>query len=164
MAGIWTGVRYHESMTIRHLDHLNLSVRALDESIDWYGRVFGFELVERASCHGVAYAVIRAGDAMLCMYEHRERRSPERDDSQHAINHFSLRITDPVAWQATIQRESLAIDLGPYRYPHSTSWYLRDPTGYEIEVVAWNNDTVSFESAPLAKREAPTTRPPETSA
>jgi catechol 2,3-dioxygenase-like lactoylglutathione lyase family enzyme len=28
------------------LDHLNLTVRNLEESIAWYGRVFGFKKVE----------------------------------------------------------------------------------------------------------------------
>lgn len=28
-------------------DHLNLTVNDIKKSIDWYGQVFGFELVER---------------------------------------------------------------------------------------------------------------------
>ena len=34
-------------MTIKHLDHLNLTVNNLAESVAWYARVLGFELVEQ---------------------------------------------------------------------------------------------------------------------
>ena len=36
-------------MKVKQLDHLNLSVQDLDESIDWYRRVFGFSVVEEGN-------------------------------------------------------------------------------------------------------------------
>jgi len=30
------------------------------------------------------------------------------------------------------------------QWPHSLAWYINDPTGWEIEVVYWENDTISF--------------------
>ena len=48
-------------MSIEQLDHLNMTVRTLDESIEWYGRVFDFKVVERANRDGVEWAVIRFG-------------------------------------------------------------------------------------------------------
>jgi hypothetical protein len=33
---------------------------------------------------------------------------------------------------------------GELRYPHSTNWYVHDPTGYSIEVVLWDEDQISF--------------------
>jgi catechol 2,3-dioxygenase-like lactoylglutathione lyase family enzyme len=41
------------SALIRQLDHLNLTVSHLDETVAWYGRVFGFVLVERDVQDGV---------------------------------------------------------------------------------------------------------------
>ncbi len=32
----------------------------------------------------------------------------------------------------------------PIPYPHSTSWYVKDPTGNEIEVAIWQNNEVKF--------------------
>ena len=57
-------------MQVKHLDHVNLTVRSFDETVDWYRRIFGFEIVEEEVEDGVRWGVIRSGDAMLCIYEH----------------------------------------------------------------------------------------------
>lgn len=143
-------------MSVKQLDHLNLSVRDFDETVDWYRRVFGFELVEEGiqenwgGAADVRWGVVRSGDAMLCIYAHPELQRPTPDDMRadhhlHTIAHFGLRITDRPAWEETVQRERLAIMYGgPIQWPHSTAWYLHDPTGYEIEVALWEHDEVAF--------------------
>lgn len=40
-------------MKVRHLDHINMTVDDFVETVDWYGRVFGFELVEEAVTEGI---------------------------------------------------------------------------------------------------------------
>ncbi|MEM7248359.1 MAG: VOC family protein [Acidobacteriota bacterium] len=135
---------------VKHLDHLNLTVENLDETIDWYRRVFGFELVERAVRDGEPWGVLRSGEAMLCVYENPGRHVTERTERGrlciHAVSHFALRITDREAWEETVQREELETFYdSPVDYPHSRSWYVYDPSGYEIEVASWNDDVVRFE-------------------
>ena len=34
---------------------------------------------------------------------------------------------------------------GIVHYPHSDSWYVKDPTGYEIEVAAWDGAKIKFD-------------------
>lgn len=136
-------------MNVKHLDHLNLSVRNFKETADWYGRVFGFEVVESGLWKGRPWGVLKAGDAMLCAYEDAERKFVDGDglkaSHQHGLNHFALRISDREIWQRTIERENVQVEYGgPVAWPHSRSWYVCDPTGYEIEVVAWNSDEVRF--------------------
>ena len=61
------------------------------------------------------------------------------------MNHFALRITDEAGWRETLARERLPLNWGgETRWPHSTAWYVTDPTGYEIEVALWDDDTVRF--------------------
>jgi catechol 2,3-dioxygenase-like lactoylglutathione lyase family enzyme len=136
---------------LRHLDHMNLSVADLDLTRDWYARVFGFETVEEGvSDDGSRWAILRAGDAMLCCYEHPDwtfvSNAERRERRLHGFNHFAFRITDRAAWEATVKRENLQLDWGgaALDYPHSTSWYVADPTGYGIEVALWNEDRVAF--------------------
>ncbi|MEE9311919.1 MAG: VOC family protein, partial [Planctomycetota bacterium] len=85
-------------MKVRNLDHLNLSVRNFDETVEWYGRVFGFEKVEEGVEDGVKWGVIKGGDAMLCIYEHADFKKlewrEEADAGRHYIAHFALRIED----------------------------------------------------------------------
>lgn len=136
---------------LRHLDHLNLSVADLSETVDWYQRVFGFQVVEEDVCEdGTRLAILRAGEAMLCCYEHADweavSNAERRRRGIHGINHFALRITDRAAWEATVRREGLRLSYGGAAtdYPHSTSWYVEDPSGYGIEVALWKDDRVRF--------------------
>lgn len=141
-------------MQVKHLDHVNLSVRDFQESVDWYGRVFGFELVEDEVTDGVRWGVLRSGDALLCIYEHADFEFLDRferaDRKLHGFSHFALRIQDAREWLEIARKENLTINYGgEITWPHSRSWYIADPTGWEIEVVRWDEDRVMF--APLEK-------------
>jgi catechol 2,3-dioxygenase-like lactoylglutathione lyase family enzyme len=136
-------------MTVTHLDHLNLTVRDFAETAAWYGRVFGFEVVERETdAQGRLWGVLWAGDALLCVYEKPDFSFEETDVRQargaHGINHFGLRIRDRGAWERTMEREGIVPDGGPVSWPHSTAWYIQDPTGYEIEVALWEDGEPRF--------------------
>ena len=138
-------------MAVRHLDHLNLTVANFAATVDWYRRVFGFAVVEEAvDERGVRWGVIQADQALLCIYEHPDLRledcEAKRRKGRHAVCHLGLRIDDRAAWEAIVEREGLEILYGgEVRWPHSTAWYVRDPTGWEIEVVLWDEDRVRFD-------------------
>ena len=138
-------------MTIKHLDHLNLTVRNLQESIDWYGRIFGFAVAERGMKQGRPWAILRGGEALLCLYEDPARGAPDYEQipsgKVHGLSHFGLRITDRAELERTLSREQVVFSYpSPVRWPHSTAWYLEDPTGYEIEVAHWDDDRVRFDA------------------
>lgn len=136
-------------MNVKHIDHINLSVADFDETVDWYRRIFGFELVEEALQDGIRWGVVKSGEAMLCIYEHPERQHLDRfklgDRGLHGMAHFSLRISDEAEWLDIVEREKVPILYdGVIRWPHSLAWYVNDPTGYEIEVTLWNDDRIAF--------------------
>ncbi len=138
-------------MTIKQLDHLNLTVSNLEETIAWYGAVFGFEVVERGEREEGPWAIIQGGESTLCIFESSARSRPDRfahdDKERHVIYHFGFRITDRQAWLKQVAKHSLELDFGgENEYPHSSSWYVRDPTGYTIEVVCWNDDEIRFDA------------------
>ena len=140
-------------MKVKHLDHLNLSVASFEITADWYCRVFGFEVVENGQYRGRPWGVLKSGEAMLCLYEDPERIFADGDALRakglHGPNHFAIRITDRLEWDRIVERENIKVEYGgAYRWPHSTSWYISDPTGYSIEVVLWDGDTVVFDSSP----------------
>lgn len=132
------------------LDHLNLTVRDLEETIAWYARVFGFAVVERGVDAQGPWAILRNGEGMLCVYERAARAAPRSTpaaEAFHLVNHFGLRLppADRARWERVLREEGLATFHGsPLRYPRSTSWYVKDPTGHMIEVAVWDDDRVSF--------------------
>jgi catechol 2,3-dioxygenase-like lactoylglutathione lyase family enzyme len=134
---------------VKHLDHLNMSVTSFDETADWYRRVLGFEKVEEGVQNGVRWGVLRAGDAMLCVYDHPTRHAITDAEQAamklHTVDHFGLRITNRAAWEATVAREQVTVHYGgAVEWPHSTAWYIEDPSGHWIEVALWKDDTVRF--------------------
>jgi len=137
-------------MQLKNIDHINLTVANFDETVAWYQRVFDFELVEEDVQDGTRWGVIRQGEVMLCIYQFAACRLEDRFSLRkmglHGINHFGLRITDRDVWEKTIDQEKIQVLYdGPIRWKHSTSWYINDPTGWEIEIALWDNDTVVFD-------------------
>lgn len=139
-------------MSVRHLDHVNLTVANFDETVDWYGRVLDFELVEEGVMDGERWGVIRSGDAMLCIYErpnfvYKNRFAMGRK-KLHSVRHFGLRYSDRAAWEDRMVREHVKVPKNSIvQNPHSKSWYVKDPTGYEVEVACWDEDAISFEGS-----------------
>lgn len=131
------------------IDHLNFTVRDFAESARWYRDVFGFEKVEEGMEKDGPWGILRAGDTMLCIYESprlTELRSSPESEKLHHIYHFGIRIHDRADWERTVKAQKLHVYYGgPVRYPHSTSWYIKDPTGHMIEVALWDEDEVRFD-------------------
>lgn len=137
-------------MTVK-LDHINITVANLKESIEWYGKVFGFELVESGTTpQGVRWGIVAFNDSMICMTESSGRTAADKveDKSVHRIYHFGLRVSDIEKWRQTIQEQKLKLDYGgEVEYPSSKSWYVHDPSGHKIEVSYTAQDRLQFPAA-----------------
>jgi len=137
---------------VRHLDHINMGVKNLEGSLYFYRRLFGFEVVERGVREdGIRWAIVRSEAAMLCLYEFGDLlvgpSYPARPD-RLTMSHFALRITNGPAFYELLKQLDIPLLFdGPVEWPHSTSYYIADPSGHQIEVVHWNGDTIAFEGA-----------------
>lgn len=123
-------------MSVR-LDHVNITVRNLEESIEWYGQIFGFKKVEGGiNQFGRKWAVVALEDSMVAMSEHKDREDGDKiDEKRHAIYHFGLRVPNAPEWRAKVKDKKLKLYYGgEVEYPYSRSWYVHDPSGHEIEV------------------------------
>ena len=88
---------------------------------------------------------------MLCIYELPDLGRVDQfafDEHILRVQHIGFRITDREAWLEKIEEHDLVLEFGGENdYPHSSSWYVADPTGYSIEVVLWNEDEICFDAA-----------------
>lgn len=134
-------------MTIK-LDHINLTVENLTDSIEWYGKVFGFELVESGTTpQGVRWGIIAFNDSMICMSEYAGRFSADKveDKSVHQIYHFGIRVSDIEKWEQIVKDHKLKLYYGgQIECPFSKSWYVHDPSGHEIEVSHADQERLQF--------------------
>ena len=131
---------------IRHIDHLNLQVDDLAQTQEWYGRVFGFKIVEEGLQRGKPWCVLQSEAALLCLYQRGEQpRKPSEESRGDGMNHFAFKLWDADQWRHVLAREKIPVNYGgPIEWPHSTSWYVNDPSGYEIEVVHWHGGHAAF--------------------
>ena len=126
------------------LDHVNFTVNNFNASVDWYKRVFHFDLVEEGvNKIGKKWGILRNGNNMLAISEYPDRKVNECEN-YHRMNHFGIRLVDTQEWEETLKREKVQIGYGIITYPNSKSWYVLDPTGNEIEVSIWKDNTVRF--------------------
>jgi len=122
------------------VDHLNMTVNNLNDSTSWYKKYFGFKIVEE----GKGWNIIKSSSLMICQYE-TNYKIPQESKDIHKIFHFGLRISDKTSWEKVLDIEKFELFYNsPITYPNSTSWYIKDPSGHEIEVVYWNNDSIKF--------------------
>ena len=130
------------------LDHINLTVSNLKESMDWYRNVFGLEFLEGDLNHkDELWAIVGNADSMICMYEDKKLKSArEQGESPfHRIYHFGFRISDKSKWDEIVRDQEIKVLYGgAYQYPHSLSWYVVDPSGHEIEVSYSDGEALKF--------------------
>lgn len=126
------------------IDHINMTVENLDLSYAWYKDIFGFEKVESGLYMGSPWLILRKDETMLCLYEDQDKKL-ETSEEHLRIFHFGFRISNREEWECTLKTKKLKFLYGGLnRYSHSTSWYVEDPSGHEIEVSYWDGNQIQF--------------------
>jgi lactoylglutathione lyase len=112
------------------IDHVNLEVRDLDETTDFYAALLGFEVMEDMPEHNGR--IIGNEWAKLAIYESEDFR---RQGNESGFAHVSFHIEN--FDEITAVCDSLNIPVkygGAVQWPRSHSIYIDDPNGYEIEL------------------------------
>lgn len=131
--------------SVAKLDHINFTVSNFSESVTWYKNIFNFDLVEEGINQiGKKWGILKSGDTMLAISECPDK-TIDSSETHHQFNHFALRLQNRSEWEQKLEANNLeTFYSSPVAYPHSTSWYIKDPTGYFIEVAIWKNNEVQF--------------------
>ncbi len=117
------------------INHVALEVGDVDQALDFYGRLFAFEL--RGRVPGMVF--IDMGDQFLALAE---GRAQPRDDGRH----FGLVVDDLKAVRSALADEGIeAIETGG-----GSGFDFYDPWGNRIEVVEYGE--IQFERTPGVKR------------
>ena len=118
-----------KSVNARCIDHVNLSVRSLARSVDFYSRLLGIEVKEK----GDGWCTLGDRDRFyVCFFEMPE--GSYRHSDLH-INHVGFVVDDI---DETVRRihamgHRLLFNDAPVNWPRSRSAYLTDPDGIQIE-------------------------------
>jgi catechol 2,3-dioxygenase-like lactoylglutathione lyase family enzyme len=117
------------------INHVALEVTDVDEALEFYGRIFAFDL--RGRVPGMAF--VDMGDQFLALSE---GRTQPRDDGRH----FGLVVDHLSAVRATLAEEGIdVIETGG-----GSGFDFYDPWGNRVQVVEYGE--IQFERTPGVKR------------
>lgn len=111
------------------IDHINLEVIDLEQSVNFYRKLLGFEVLETFS--EPKGQIIGLKQAKLALYETARFTTYEKC----GFSHISFHIENFNDIENKCQEMGLTIKYGGLvQWPHSRSIYIEDPNGYEIEL------------------------------
>ncbi|MDR6676243.1 VOC family protein [Pseudomonas oryzihabitans] len=123
-----------EKIKISCIDHIQLDVASIEESLDFYGRVFGFETKEVGIRASTRWMTIGANQTLyLCMHEYPEGRGVKNNGLE--ITHFGILVEEFDRVLSQLREHGVQL-LPNYevQYHSSRSVYFIDPNGYKIEI------------------------------
>jgi catechol 2,3-dioxygenase-like lactoylglutathione lyase family enzyme len=127
--------------SIQHIDHIVLRVADLQRSIDFYGKVFGAEVVRHNQPLGLVH--LRAGTSMIDLVdlagELGRKGGGAAQTHRRNVDHFCLRIEpfDEAALIAHLQSFGLTVEKAARRFGaegYGLSLYCFDPDGNQVEL------------------------------
>jgi len=120
-------------ITINQIDHINMKVKNLEATIEFYRDLFGFEIKKRKDWKGKEYAIIGVKDkAYLCVYEVGDL---PRDEKGVRLNHFGFHVKNFEDLESRLREKGIPMNYGGVvEYGKSRSIYIEDPNGFEIEL------------------------------
>jgi len=109
------------------MDHVNMTVKNLEESVEFYKKLFGFEVKKEQTEY--KSKIIGNDNIKLCLYEDPEMK-PEG-----GIAHFGFHVEnfDEIMETCKLLGVKVFYD-GPVQFEKSRSIYIEDPSGYDIEL------------------------------
>ena len=117
------------TLQVEGMDHLNLDVKNLRESISFYNQLFGVKMLKDQGDQNSK--IIGNEKVKLCLYEVYNFKGY----TKKGFHHFGLHIKN---FDIIITKcEEMGIKIyygGPLKWENSTSIYIQDPNGYEIEL------------------------------
>ena len=116
-------------LNVNGLDHLNFEVKNLEESVSFYNQLFGFVVLKDQPDQNSK--IIGNEKVKLCIYE----IEGFKGYSKKGFHHFGLHIEN--FDEVLTKCEEMGIKIyynGPIKWEKSTSVYIQDPNGYEIEL------------------------------
>jgi lactoylglutathione lyase len=108
------------------IDHINMQVKNLEESIAFYKELFGFEVKKEQPEENSK--IIGNESIKLCLYE-----VPE-PVQKGGISHFGFHVENFDAAVAKCKEMNITMPYGVLEWAHSRSVYIFDPSGHEIEL------------------------------
>ena len=127
--------------------HTGVSVADMQESIDWYHKMLGFELewkkyYDFLKCE---IAFVKAGDFEIELFKHDEsislpadRKEPDADMKTQGNKHIAYEVEDITSLLNELKEKGADVVFGPTPMEGTLMGFIRDNTGNLIELIQKN--------------------------
>ncbi len=117
------------NLKVNGIDHLNMEVINLNETVEFYNQLFGFTVKMEQPAENSK--IIGNEKVKLCLYQTEDFHGY----TKKGFHHFGLHIEN---FEEVMNKcKEMGIEIfygGPLKWEKSTSIYIKDPNGYEIEL------------------------------
>jgi methylmalonyl-CoA/ethylmalonyl-CoA epimerase len=125
--------------------HTGISVPNMEESVAWYQRMLGFEVVRRVTPNpNTAIALLRRNNCYIELFQvggaqplPESRRSPTADLAVHGIKHFAFEVADARAAAAALNAKGAEVVMGPVENVTEIFFFVRDNSGNAFELIQY---------------------------
>ncbi len=126
--------------------HVGISVRNIEESMEWYRHVLGFDLLWCKDFEDLKakIAFVKKDDFEIELFEHHEsinlpeeRRMPKSDIQTQGTKHVAFGVEDITTLFEDFKNKGVDIVFGPIESPPKDALFgfIRDPSGVLIEFI-----------------------------
>ncbi len=129
--------------------HVGISVPNLEESIAWYKKMLGFEVVSRmggATNNGMLVALIGRGNCHIELFQvpgakplPDYRRDPSADLRVNGLSQFAFQVADTQAAVKELKSKGAEIAMGPVDTAGVVFAFVRDNAGNCFELIQFKN-------------------------
>jgi methylmalonyl-CoA/ethylmalonyl-CoA epimerase len=128
--------------------HVGISVPSMEESITWYKKMLGFEVVSRmgSSNSGMLVALIKRGNCHIELFQvagakplPEYRRDPSADLRVNGISQMAFQVADVQAAVKELKAKGAEIAMGPVDSAGVVFAFIRDNSGNCFELIQFKN-------------------------
>jgi methylmalonyl-CoA/ethylmalonyl-CoA epimerase len=127
--------------------HVGVSVPNVEESIEWYRKMLGFDVVQRMSQggdNGMVVAHIKRGNCYIELFQvagakplPEYRRDPSADLRVHGLAHIAFQVSDVFAAVKELKAKGAEIAMEPVDTPGVAFAFIRDNSGNCFELIQY---------------------------
>ena len=124
-------------MNIQSIDHIAINCVDREKSLDFYGRILGFKLLQTLDCgeFDILYFALPNGSRLELLDYHGKNRVVTLLESDSGLRHLTFLVEDVAAHEEILKAEGIQITLPTCDLPNLGARVLLflDPTGVTLE-------------------------------
>ncbi|KUO76371.1 MAG: hypothetical protein APF77_06635 [Clostridia bacterium BRH_c25] len=126
-----------------YIDHLNRYVSDVDKFIEFYREVLGYELIGKGKKEsGMNYAILKGFNHEIFISE---RTGFKQKDENFRHIGYSVEKADEILEELKL-KGLIDMDMQVVVKKYSRQLYIRDPDGFEIDLIQWTDKTGFYNS------------------